>query len=92
MEWDNQKNEWLKQQRGISFEDVLVSISEGKILDDIEHPSTEKYPNQRILVLEMGGYCYLVPYIEDAQRRFLKTIVPSRKFTKKYLGKELKNA
>ena len=86
-DWNKQKNEQLKQERSISFEEVLMAVEEGNILDIVAHPNREKYAGQQIFVLEIGGYAYLVPFAEDAEKVFLKTIIPSRKATKKYIIK-----
>lgn len=85
-DWDNVKNTKLKKEREIGFEDCLVAISEGKILDIVE--SKQKYPNQKIFILEINNYAYLVPFVEDEEKVFLKTIIPSRKATKKYILKD----
>ena len=84
--WNNEKNIWLKENRGISFEDILFYIDNGCLVDDTIYPNQDKYPNQRILVVKIIEYIYLVPYTENETERFLKTIIPSRKATKKYLG------
>jgi uncharacterized DUF497 family protein len=85
--WDISKNKKLKEERNISFEDVLFSIKDGKILDILEHPNKEKYKEHLLLVVEINNYAYLVPFIESDNEIFLKTIIPSRKATKKYLRK-----
>ena len=81
-----EKNEILKEQRGISFEDVILSIEDGNLLDDMEHPNKEKYPNQNmfIILIKIKDYVHIVPYVEDDNSIFLKTIIPSRKMNKKY--------
>ena len=81
-----EKNELLKEQRNISFEDVILALESGNLLDDIEHPNKEKYPNQNIFIIliEIKDYVYLVPYVEDDASIFLKTIIPSRQMNKKY--------
>ena len=84
--WNAEKNQELINTRGVSFVDVVFYLQQGAILDDLEHPNPEKYSNQRIFVLEIDEYVYLVPYIEDKNEIFLKTIIPSRKATKQYLG------
>ena len=84
-DWDDGKNELLEKARGVSFEDVVFHIQNGDVLDVIEHPNPSRYPNQKIIVLNMEGYVYLVPYVERAGTRFLKTIIPSRKATREYL-------
>jgi len=83
--WNEEKNETLKKERDISFENALVAIAEGKILDVLKHPNQEKYPNQKIFILNINEYAYLIPFVEDDKKVFLKTIIPSRKATKKYL-------
>ena len=87
-----EKNDILKASRGISFEDVILALEEGYLLDDIEHPNKEKYPNQNIFIIlvVVKDYVYLVPYVEDETSIFLKTIIPSRKMNKKYNKKESK--
>lgn len=84
--WDPDKNIQLQTERGISFEVVLQAISEGKILDIIEHPNPDKYPSQQVFIIEINQYVYLVPFVESDQEIFLKTIFPSRKMKKQYLG------
>ena len=83
--WNEDKNQLLKEDRQISFEDVVFYISQGFLLDVLEHPNQEKYQGQKIFVVEIDNYAYLVPFIEDEHEIFLKTIIPSRKATKKYL-------
>lgn len=88
-----EKNEILKKERGVSFEDVLIALENGNLLDDIKHPNRDKYPNQNIFIIliEIKNYVYLVSYIEDGKTLFFKTIIPSRQMTKKY-NKGRKNA
>ena len=87
--WDEKKNLYLKENRNICFEDIIVAINENRILDIINHPNQQKYPGQKILIVEINNYAYMVPYNEDKEREeiFLKTIIPSRKMTKIYLRK-----
>ena len=85
-QWENEKNNILKQKRGVTFEQAIMHIENGDVLDIIDHPNKAKYPNQQVLVVEMNEYAYVVPFIQQGQERFLKTIVPSRKLTKLYLG------
>jgi uncharacterized DUF497 family protein len=89
--WDRLKNEKLKSERDISFEAVLVAIIQGNTLDDSIHPNQEKYPNQRLLVVKINEYAYLVPYVEGDTEIFLKTIIPSRKATKQYIRENNSN-
>lgn len=83
--WNEEKNERLKQERQISFEDIVFSIGMGSLLDVLEHPNQEKYQGQRIFVVLVDEYVYLVPFMEGEEEIFLKTIIPSRKATRKYL-------
>jgi uncharacterized DUF497 family protein len=85
--WNKQKNKWLKQNRGICFEDILFYIDNDFLIDDVEHPNQKKYADQRMMVFYINEYIYLVPYVEDEDEIFLKTIIPSRKATKNYLEK-----
>ena len=84
-DWDDEKNKLLERTRGLGFEEVIFHMQNGDILDIIEHPNVSRYPNQRIIVLNMDGYAYLVPFVEQEGTWFLKTIIPSRKATKEYL-------
>ena len=83
--WSPDKNEALNAERGISFESVVVAIESGGLLDVLAHPNAAKYPQQRILVVAADNYVYLVPFLEDKDCYFLKTIIPSRKATRDYL-------
>lgn len=85
-DWNLGKNEELKAQRKISFEDIVFSISRNGLMDILEHPDQQRYPGQRIFIVNVDDYAYIVPFIEDKKTIFLKTIIPSRKMTKKYLG------
>ena len=84
--WNSTKNRQLISERGISFEDIFFYLQQGALLDDIEYPNSDKYPNQRVFVINIDNYAYLVPYVEDRKEIFLKTVIPSRKATKQYLG------
>ncbi|MCI0565516.1 MAG: BrnT family toxin [Nitrososphaera sp.] len=84
--WDPEKNEQLKKERGISFEEVVLNIQLGNEMDIYDHPNQERYPGQEIAVVLIEGYAYLVPFIESKEEIFLKTIIPSRKATKQYSG------
>lgn len=89
-DWNTEKNQKLKTEREVCFEDVLLAIDEGRILDILYHKNTDRYQNQLVLIVEISNYAYLVPLVEDEQKIFLKTIIPSRKATKKYLIEEEK--
>ena len=86
--WDNGKNAKLRADRGIGFEDIVFHIERGDLLDILEHPNPNRYAGQRIFVVQRDDYVYLVPYVEDEDTVFLKTIIPSRKATHQYLGEE----
>ena len=82
--WDELKNEQLKIQRGVSFEDVFLAISENRLLDILPHHNPAKYPNQKLFIVQIRSYVYYVPFIEDKHSIFLKNIIPSRKYQKLY--------
>jgi hypothetical protein len=84
--WNSKESHALKESRGISFEDVIFSLEKGYLLDDYKHPNQQKYPGQRIMVVGIDNYAYIVPYIENEDEIFLKTIIPNRRATEKYLG------
>ncbi len=86
--WDSKKNEKLKAERGISFEQIVMHIERGDVLDLVTHPNQIKYPGQQIIVVEINEYAYLVPFVESSEGKFLKTIIPSRKATRDYLGEK----
>ena len=86
--WDFIKNEKLKVDRGLSFEQVVMHIERGDVLDLVAHPNQKKYPGQQIIVVEINEYAYLVPFVESSEGKFLKTIIPSRKATRDYLGEK----
>ena len=84
-DWDEVKNGKLKTERDIGFEYCLIAIEEGIILDIMENKNAKKYPNQKIFVININDYAYLIPFVEDENKVFLKTIIPSRKATKQYI-------
>ncbi len=86
LSWNTEKNRWLGEHRGISFEEIVLHIERGNLLDLLEHPNQERYPGPRIFVVDVEGYAYLVPFVESDHEVFLKTIIPSRKATEDYLG------
>lgn len=89
--WDTEKNELLKKERGVSFEEVVFYIERGDLLDVLEHPNQERYPGQRMFVVTIDDYAYLVPFVESEAEVFLKTIIPSRKATNTYLRRGREN-
>lgn len=84
--WGAEKNEALRTERGISFESIVVAVESGGLLDILAHPNQAKYPRQRVLVVECDNYAYLVPFVEEEDYFFLKTVIPSRKATRDYLN------
>lgn len=84
--WNPQKNQELILERRVSFEEAIFHIEHGGLLDDIAHPNASGYPNQRIFIVCIKEYVHLVPYVENEDEVFLKTIIPSRKFTRQYPG------
>ena len=85
--WNEQKNDFLKEKRGVSFEDVTTAIEGGNLLGLIKHPLEKKYPDQMMFVVNIENYVYAVPFVENDDEIFLKTIYPSRKLKKDFLGK-----
>jgi uncharacterized DUF497 family protein len=83
--WNIEKNEKLRGDRGVSFEEAVLAIEQGQLLDILEHHDKSKYENQMIFVVKMYNYAWLIPFVEDENEVFLKTIIPSRKATKQYL-------
>ncbi len=84
--WNPEKNRKLIEERGISFEDVVFCLQSGGLLDDVSHPNKKQYSHQRMFVVAIDEYVHLVPYVENDEEIFLKTVIPNRKATKKYLG------
>jgi len=87
-DWNREKNEWLRDNRNICFEDILFYLDNDLLIDDIAHPNQKKYVGQRMMVFNIEEYIFLVPYIESENEIFLQTIIPSSKETKKYLEKK----
>jgi hypothetical protein len=85
-DWNDEKNELLKRLRGVSFEQVVLAIASGDLIDRLKHPNPEKYPNQMVFLVRIEDYIYSVPFVEDDEKVFLKTIIPNRMATKKHLG------
>lgn len=86
--WPPDKNVLLKQERGVSFEEITVAVEAGRLLEIVAHPNPENYPRQKIMVVELAGYAFLVPFVEEEDHFFLKTIIPSRKATRDFILKE----
>jgi uncharacterized DUF497 family protein len=80
--WSPEKNEQLRRERGLSFEDIAVAVEAGALLQVVAHPNPVRYPRQRIMVVEVARYAYLVPFVEEDDHFFLKTVIPSRKATR----------
>ena len=84
--WNADKNQLLQEHRGVGFEDVVFYMGTGGLLDVLEHPNQRKYPGQRIFVVRIKDYAYIVPFVESESEVFLKTIIPSRKATRAYIS------
>ena len=87
-DWNEQKNAKLKIEREVGFETIVDAINQGNLLETLEHPNKLRYGNQKIYFVKVDEYVYLVPFVEDKDKIFLKTIIPSRKATRKYLRGE----
>jgi hypothetical protein len=85
-DWNDEKNDLLKQLRGVSFEQVVLAIASGDLIDRLKHSNPQKYPNQMVFLVQIEDYIYSVPFVEDNEKVFLKTIIPNRRATKKLLG------
>ena len=84
--WNDEKNERLRRERGVSFEETVFHIERGDLLDILEHPNQQRYPGQKIFVVNINGYAFLVPFVESETEVFLKTVIPNHKTTNSYLG------
>ena len=84
-EWNSDKNELLKANRGVSFEEIATLLSAGKVWKVMNHPNPETYPNQRIFLVPIDSYIYFVPFVIEKDVIFVKTAFPHRKATKLYL-------
>jgi len=86
-DYSEEKDLVLIETRGIGFQDIISSISRGGLLDDLDHPNQKKYRGQKLFIVKINKYAYVIPYVIDTKRRiiFLKTLYPSRKMIQKYL-------
>ena len=87
-DWNEEKNALLERERGLSFERIMAAVADGDLLDVLDHPNRERYPGQRMMVVRIDDYAVLVPFVEEEDRVFLKTAIPSRKATRRYLGRD----
>jgi uncharacterized DUF497 family protein len=83
-DWNPTKNEWLKKERQISFEQIIIHFSRGDVWKVTDHPDQSSYPGQKMYFVNVNGYIYIVPYVVEKEYIFLKTIISSRKATKIY--------
>jgi len=90
-DWDIEKNERLKKERNISFEDIALLLAAGKLWKTADHPNPEKYPNQRVFLVPVDGYIFFVPFVMENDTIFLKTAFPHRKATRDYLKEIIEN-
>ena len=86
--WDDDKNDLLKRERGVSFEEIVFHINNGDLLARLDHPNRVKYSHQQIFVVLVGDYVYMIPFVEDEEKYFLKTIIPSRRLTRDYFERK----
>ena len=88
--WDDEKNELLKRTRGVSFEEMVIAIEDGNVVDVLQHPNAARDPNQLVYLVEYKDYVFVVPFLRDSESHeiVLKTIYPSRKYTRLHLLKE----
>jgi hypothetical protein len=85
--WGPEKNAELRAERGITFEQVVIAVGAGGLVDVVSHPNPARYPSQRVMIVTWDGYAYLVPFIEEEDHYFLKTVIPSRKATRDFLSR-----
>lgn len=88
-DFDPEKNAWLLRERGISFEQIISLIENGKLIQVLAHPNKARYPNQLLYEVDVDGYIFVVPVVREGRRLFLKTIYPSRKATRAQAQGEL---
>jgi len=88
LRWAPDKNDLLKHERGVCFEEITVAVEAGALIEIVPHPNPTRYPRQKIMVVQVGGYAYLVLFVEEDDHFFLKTIIPSRKATRHFIAKE----
>lgn len=90
-DWNPEKNEWLKENRGISFEEIALLLSNGIVWKRTKHPNQKEYPNQEVFLIPIDKYIYFVPFVIEDGTIFLKTAFPQRKATKDYLKEKRKS-
>ena len=83
-DWNPEKNEWLKAERNISFEDISLLLAEGRLWMVMDHPNQQKYPEQQVFLVPIDGCIYFVPFVMNDDTFFLKTAIPNRKSTRDY--------
>ncbi len=88
IEYNEEKNLKLKTQRGVSFEDIKHAVAEGGLVAIVTNPDQKRYPGQKLLIVSINKYAYVAPFVEDKKKLFLKTIYPSRKYTKLYVTRK----
>jgi uncharacterized DUF497 family protein len=89
--WNPPKSEQLRERHGLGFEQIVVAIESGALLATMPHPNLDRYPRQRIMIVRIDDYAFLVPFVEDEDHVFLKTIIPSRKATRDFIDKGSKD-
>ncbi len=88
--YNQEKNKFLIKERNVDFSEIIKALNDERLVDVIDNPNIKKYPNQRIFLVKIKKHIFSVPFIEEETYIFLKTIYPSQKYTKKYLGKNYK--
>jgi len=81
--FDPQKNAWLIRERAIGFDEIIALIESSKLIQVLDHPNAEKYPNQLLYEVDVDGYVHVVPVVREGRILFKKTMYPSRKATRK---------
>jgi len=86
--WKDEKNRMLKKERGVCFEEIVFFIENGQLMDILEYPNPDKFSGQKLFVVAIDDYGFIVPFVMRGEEIFLKTIFPSRKYTKQYITEE----
>ena len=84
-DWSDEKDAKIRQERGIGFQEIVFHVERGDVLLVGHHPNADKYTHQKLMYVRVEDYVYMVPFVESDGKRFLKTIIPSRKATKRFL-------
>lgn len=85
IKFNEEKDEWLKKNRNVGFEDIRKALEGDGLVKKINNPNKKKYPKQKLFLIKLKDYIFMVPFVEESEYFFLKTIIPSRKYTKQFL-------